>query len=123
KILQSASSLVFMFHSHGTSRPCRQSCMTSDAGLDARLFIRADDVVPATKRFALPRASVQVQDTFAFSENFGSRGKIQYWYRQGLIASVSRIRQTVLGLIDRPKSVEARSAKSAVDSRLSGNLV
>jgi hypothetical protein len=65
KILQSASSLVFMFHSHGTSRPCRQSCMTPDAGLDARLLIRTDDVVPATEWFALPRASVQVQDTFS----------------------------------------------------------
>jgi hypothetical protein len=40
-----------------------------------------------------------------------------------LIASVSRIRQTVLGLIDRPKSAEALLAKSAVESRLNGNLV
>jgi hypothetical protein len=40
-----------------------------------------------------------------------------------LIALVSRIRQTVLGLIDRPKSAEALLAKSAVESRLSGNLV
>jgi hypothetical protein len=64
EILQRASSLVFMFHSHGTSPPCRQSCMTSDAGLDARLLIRTDDVVLATERFALPRASVKVQDTF-----------------------------------------------------------
>ena len=59
----------------------------------------------------------------AFSENFGSRGKIQYRYRQGLIASVSRIRQTVLGLIDRPKAIEVLWAKSEVDRRLSGNLV
>jgi hypothetical protein len=33
------------------------------------------------------------------------------------------MRQTVLGLIDRPKAVEVLSAKSEVDSRLSGNLV
>ena len=33
------------------------------------------------------------------------------------------MRQTVLGLIDRPKAVAARSARSAVDRRLSGNLV
>src|SRR5262249_45426615 len=59
----------------------------------------------------------------AFSENFGSRGKIQYLYRHGLIASQSRMRQTVLGLTDRPKAAAARSAKSEVDRRLSGNLV
>src|SRR5271157_4707365 len=59
----------------------------------------------------------------AFSENFGSRGKIQYLYRHGLIASVSRMRQTVLGLMDRPKATAARSARSEVDRRLSGNLV
>jgi hypothetical protein len=40
-----------------------------------------------------------------------------------LIASVSRIRQTVLELIDRPKAIEVLSAKSEADSRLSGNLV
>jgi hypothetical protein len=33
------------------------------------------------------------------------------------------MRQTVLGLIDRPKAVEAWLAKSEVDNRLSGNLV
>src|SRR5271157_758595 len=59
----------------------------------------------------------------AFSENFGSRGKIQYLYRHGLIASASRMRQTVLGLMDRPKAVAARSARSEVERRLSGNLV
>jgi len=36
---------------------------------------------------------------------------------------VSRIRQTVLGLIERPKAIEVLSAKSEVDSRLNGNLV
>src|SRR6516165_5656015 len=33
------------------------------------------------------------------------------------------MRQTVLGLIGRPRAVAARAAKSAVDSRLNGNLV
>src|SRR5262249_3223954 len=33
------------------------------------------------------------------------------------------MRQTVLGLTDRPKAAAARSAKSEVDRRLSGNLV
>jgi hypothetical protein len=40
--------------------------MTSDAGLDACLLIRTDDVVPATERLALPRASVKIQATFGF---------------------------------------------------------
>ena len=66
KILQRASSLVLVFDSHGASRSCRQSWVTPDAGLDARLLIRTDDVVPATKWFALPRPSVQVQDAFSF---------------------------------------------------------
>jgi hypothetical protein len=39
------------------------------------------------------------------------------------IASVPRMRQTVLGLIDRPKAAAARLAKSEVDRRLSGDLV
>ena len=78
KILQRASSLVLMFHSHEASRRCRQSCVTSNAGLDARLLIRADDVIPATQRLAIPGAGVEVQDTPSFSENFGSREKIQY---------------------------------------------
>ena len=55
-----------MFHSHGASRTRRQSRVTSDAGLDARLLIRADDVVPAAQRFALPGASVQVQNAPSF---------------------------------------------------------
>src|SRR4051794_24039079 len=59
----------------------------------------------------------------AFSANRGSRGKIQYLYRQGLMASASRMRQTVLGLIVRPRAVAARAARSAVESRLRGNFV
>src|SRR6202035_2003689 len=59
----------------------------------------------------------------AFSANRGSRGKIQYSYRHGLIASASRMRQTVLGLMARPRAVEARAARSVVDSRLSGSWV
>ena len=62
QVLQSAAPLIFMFHSHGPSRTGRQSRVTSDSGLDARFLIRADDVVPAAQWFALPRASVQVQN-------------------------------------------------------------
>src|SRR5206468_6128544 len=41
----------------------------------------------------------------------------------GLIASASRMRQTVLGLMGWPRAVVARAAKSEVDKRLNGNLV
>jgi hypothetical protein len=59
----------------------------------------------------------------AFSAKRGSRGKIQYSYRHGLIASASRMRQTVLELMARPRAVEARAARSVVDNRLKGSWV
>src|SRR6266568_8322224 len=53
----------------------------------------------------------------AFSAKWGSRGKIQYLYRHGLMASVSRIRHTVLRLIGVPKALRARTVTSARDCR------
>src|SRR5215813_6964049 len=50
-------------------------------------------------------------------------GKIQYLYRHGLMASVSRIRHTVLRLIGVPSTVRTRAVTSARDWRLSGCLV
>ena len=38
--------------------------MTSNACLNARFLIRADDIVPVAQRFALSGSSVQVQNTF-----------------------------------------------------------
>src|SRR5512135_470238 len=61
--------------------------------------------------------------TPAFSANRGSRGKIQCSYRQGLIASPSRIRQTVLRLIGFPRAEWARVVRSSNDWRLRGNFV
>src|SRR5262249_24111333 len=46
--------------------------------------------------------------------------KIQYLYRHGLMASVSRIRHTVLRLIGVPSTVWTRAVTSARDCRLSG---
>jgi hypothetical protein len=57
------------------------------------------------------------------SAKWGSRGKIQYSYRPGLIASASRMRQTVLGLMALPRAVEDLAARSADDSRLKGSWV
>src|SRR5271166_3178099 len=66
QVLQCAAPLILMFHSHGASRTRRQSRVTSDSGLDARLLVRADDVVPTAQRFTLPGASVQVQNAPSF---------------------------------------------------------
>src|SRR5215468_11205752 len=59
----------------------------------------------------------------ALSTKRGSRGKIQYLYRHGLMASVSSIRHTVLRLIGLPSTVRTRAVTSARDCRLSGCLV
>src|SRR2546423_1243974 len=59
----------------------------------------------------------------ALSTRWESREKIQYLYRHGLMASVSRIRHTVLRLIDVPSTVRTRVVTSARDCRLSGCLV
>src|SRR5215468_7045460 len=56
----------------------------------------------------------------ALSTKRGSRGKIQYLYRHGLMASVSSIRHTVLRLIGVPSTVRTRAVTSARDWRLSG---
>ncbi len=53
-------------------------------------------------------------------QKWGSRGKIPYLYYQGLMASASRICQTVLGLIGLPSTRLACAAMSAVESRLRG---
>src|SRR6266446_3562684 len=59
----------------------------------------------------------------AFSAKWGSRGKIQYLYCHGLMASASSIRHTVLRLIGAPSALRARAVTSARDCRLSGCLV
>src|SRR5712691_2974009 len=59
----------------------------------------------------------------AFSAKAGSRGKIQYLYRHGLMASVASIRHTVLRLSGLPSAVRARTVTSARDCRLRGCLV
>src|SRR4029434_5695696 len=56
----------------------------------------------------------------SLSVKWGSRGKIQYLYRHGLMASVSSIRHTVLRLIGVPSTVRTRAVTSARDCRLSG---
>ena len=66
QVLQGSPSLVLMLHAHGTTRRGRKRRVTSDARLNARLLIRADDVVSVAQRFAVPGASVQVQDSPGF---------------------------------------------------------
>src|SRR6516164_8291859 len=64
--------------------------------------------------------SYRSRTTAARSKKSAARGKIQCSYCQGLMASSSRIRQTVLrpmGLFSSPRT---RSARSVVDCRLKG---
>ena len=59
----------------------------------------------------------------ALSAKGGSRGKIQYVYRHGVMASVARLRHTVLRLIGGPSTVQTRAVTSARDWRRSGCVV
>src|SRR5277367_5754469 len=58
--------------------------------------------------------------TAAFVKKSVARGKIQCSYCQGLMASSSRMRHTVLRLMGLSSSSWARLARSVVDWRLSG---
>ena len=50
----------------------------------------------------------------AFSAKRGSRGKIQYWYCHGLMASRSRMRHTVVRPMNLPKACRARCVTSVM---------
>jgi hypothetical protein len=89
--------------------------MAADTGLDVGFLIGTEDVILGTKAPTLPFAGIQIQNRPAFSAKGGSRGKIQYLYRHGLMASVSSIRHTVLRLIGVPRALRARAAPSARD--------
>src|ERR1700677_108471 len=58
--------------------------------------------------------------TAALGKKSGARGKIQCSYCQGLMASASRICQTVVRLMGLFNSSAARLARSVVDCRLNG---
>src|SRR4051795_1882871 len=64
--------------------------------------------------------SYRSSTTAALVKKSGARGKIQCSYCQGLMASPSRIRQTVLRLMGLFNSSRARLARSVVDWRLKG---
>src|SRR4029453_10681516 len=59
----------------------------------------------------------------ALVAKWGSRGKIQCSYCHGLMASASRMRQTVLRLTGFPRARDARAVRSVRDCRLRGNSV
>ncbi len=62
QVLQGSAPLVLMLDAHRPLGARRQSRVASNPGLDARLLIRADDIVPAAQPAALPGAGVQIQD-------------------------------------------------------------
>src|SRR3954452_11217381 len=67
--------------------------------------------------------SYRSRTTAAFSKKLAARGKIQCSYCQGLMASSSRMRQTVLRLMGLFNSPWTRLARSVVDWRLNGSPV
>jgi len=75
QVLQSPSSPVLALDAHGAPWACRQGLVAADPGLDAGLFIRADNVVPAAQRLTLPEASVQVQESPGFLSELRVTGK------------------------------------------------
>ena len=66
QVLQSSASLVLVFHLHRPPRAGRQRRMAADAGLDACLLVRTDDVVLATQWFAFPGTIVRIEDPCRF---------------------------------------------------------
>src|SRR3954453_1761510 len=64
--------------------------------------------------------SYRSRTTAALVKKSAARGKSQCSYCQGLIASVSRISQTVVRLMGLFSSSRARLVRSVVDCRLSG---
>src|SRR3954452_11249131 len=64
--------------------------------------------------------SYRSRATAAFSKKLAARGKIQCSYCQGLMASSSRMRQTVLRLMGLFSSSWTRLVRSGVDWRLNG---
>src|SRR5262249_9919391 len=66
QVLQGTASLVLMLDTHRSPGAGRQGCVASNAGLNAGLLIRTDDVVPAAQAAALPEAGIQVQDATRF---------------------------------------------------------
>src|SRR3954454_3559644 len=64
--------------------------------------------------------SYRSSTTAALAKKSAARGKIQCSYCQGLMASSSRMRQTVVRPMGRFSSSRTRLARSVVDCRLSG---
>ena len=85
--------------------------MAPAAGLEAGLFVGAEDVVQGSQGFAWPPARIEVQNGASCVGEVGiTWRKIPYLYRHGLMASVARIRHTVRRLIGVPSTVRARAA-------------
>jgi hypothetical protein len=62
--LQCSAALIFKFDSPGPARRRLQAGVAADARLNARLFIRTDDVIVAAKGFPLPKTGIQIENDF-----------------------------------------------------------
>src|SRR5713101_5184292 len=72
QILQGAPAFVFRFDAHGLTRPWCQARMTTDTGLDTRLFVATDHEIVGAKRLAVPEAGVQIQNRSGLGAKAGS---------------------------------------------------
>src|SRR5215475_6208055 len=121
QVLQGSAALVFVLNPHRAPGRGGQTRMAAEASLDTGLFISTDDVLFGAKWRPLPIPRIQIPHTARLLGKVRIAGKIQYLYRQGLMASAARIRQTVLGLIALPSACLACAARSVVERRLNGN--
>ena len=121
QVLQGSAALVFVLNPHRAPGRGGQTRMAAEASLDTGLFISTDAVLFGAKWRPLPIPRIQIPHTARLLGKVRIAGKIQYLYRQGLMASAARIRQTVLGLIALPSACLACAARSVVERRLNGN--
>ena len=96
--------------------------MAADAGLEARLLVGTENGVLRAQGVAFPGARIQGEHRSGLFGQVRIPGAHQYVYRQGLMASVARIRHTVLRLIGL-SGFWARTVTTASDGRLSGGSV
>ena len=87
--------LVLVLDPQKTCPPRWQAGVATAAGLDARLFISADDELFVPEGLALEDPGVQVEHPRRLGREVRVAGKIHIRWHQGRMASLAKVRQTV----------------------------
>lgn len=74
KIRPGPTTDILMFYSHRLSRTWRRSGMFANSGLDARFFIRTDDIVIWPQRLTFPLLGVKIKHFSRFFNEIGISG-------------------------------------------------